>query len=628
MNRILNCKKEICAGCTFLLIAFIFLFLFVIEPNIIKASQDKGSIDDVYKYAKGIDHPEITISFKFYGGSFDPTVNDTEIEGFAWGNKIGWINLSPSNGGVLNDTEGTLSGYATSEFGGWINFSGVTINSSGEFLGDANSQIFGKISLNCVNENSCAVSDYKVKTDWRPVSVRTGMAPNPIKVPLSSPPSSIIDSSPQNYNSGNNSNNSSQEKPQPLPVGSADQYEGGGDVVKNNTTEEENENKKGGQVTRILTPEEQNIKIGGDQEVDLPKNIPVASVFAQGSIIKGVTSEIKNISIITADIKKRAEIIVETPSVDISSKAVSTAGIAGGSTAIVTTFATGISTFPEFTFVFLRIWSIILSALGLRKNKKKWGVVYDSVTKQPLDPAYVVLEDKKGNQIATSITDLDGRFGFLVPPGKYKLIAKKTNYMFPSSKLFNKYNDELYNNLYFGELIETEEDKIVIKNIPMDPKGFDWNEFAKKDKKLLKFHSPKSRYIAQVLNGLFYFGLILAIALLVFKPDIYNIIMFILYGFLILIKKVDIKSKSYGTIAYKGTDFPVSFAIVKVFSKNGKKEIFHRVADQFGHYYCLLPKGEYYVTIEKKNDDGSYSKIFTSETIFAKKGLIDQDFYV
>lgn len=47
---------------------------------------------------------------------------------------------------------------------GWINFTGVTINSLGEFSGFASGDISGQISFNCAN---CAV-----KTDWRPRSAR------------------------------------------------------------------------------------------------------------------------------------------------------------------------------------------------------------------------------------------------------------------------------------------------------------------------------------------------------------------------------------------------------------------------------------------------------------------------
>jgi len=40
-------------------------------------------------------------------------------------------------------------------------------------------------------------------------------------------------------------------------------------------------------------------------------------------------------------------------------------------------------TFSEIFLNILRIWSLFLSAIGLRKKAKPWGTVYDSITKQP-----------------------------------------------------------------------------------------------------------------------------------------------------------------------------------------------------------------------------------------------------
>src|SRR6185295_3255558 len=99
----------------------------------------------------------------------------------------------------------------------------------------------------------------------------------------------------------------------------------------------------------------------------------------------------------------------------------------------------------------------------------------------PLDPVIVLLRDLKGNDVASAVTDIDGRYGFFVKPGKYQLLAKKTNYFFPSLKLNEKKDDEIYTNLYFGETIEiTKPGQIIDKNIPLDPIDFDWNEFAKR----------------------------------------------------------------------------------------------------------------------------------------------------
>jgi hypothetical protein len=53
------------------------------------------------------------------------------------------------------------------------------------------------------------------------------------------------------------------------------------------------------------------------------------------------------------------------------------------------------------------------------------------------------------------------------------------------------------------------------------------------------------------------------------------------------------------------------------------------VADKYGRYYCLVPKGKYYVKIEKKNADASYTLVHTSAIIDASKnGIIKKKFLV
>jgi List-Bact-rpt repeat protein len=52
-------------------------------------------------------------------------VTDTAVTGLAWGEDVGWINLSPATGGVVNDGTGYLSGFAWGENVGWIDFAPV-----------------------------------------------------------------------------------------------------------------------------------------------------------------------------------------------------------------------------------------------------------------------------------------------------------------------------------------------------------------------------------------------------------------------------------------------------------------------------------------------------------------------
>lgn len=162
------------------------IFLFFCVANSVLASDVQGIIDGTYKYAWG----ENIGWINFGCDNCSASITDSGLSGNVWSTQYGWINLSPSNSGVVNDAEGTLSGYAWGSNIGWINFTGVTINSSGEFLGYATIKSDNsRINFNCVNGNSCDGADFKVKTDWRPYSKRSHAEGSGYPAPPPSPPS-------------------------------------------------------------------------------------------------------------------------------------------------------------------------------------------------------------------------------------------------------------------------------------------------------------------------------------------------------------------------------------------------------------------------------------------------------
>jgi len=132
------------------------------------ASSTDGVIDPTDKYAWSEDIGWIT--FGEPGGNVHLT--DAAMTGSAWSANLGWIVLNPASAGVFNDGEGNLTGQAWGENTGWIDFAGVTVDSQGYFHGYANGTVTGQISFNCANSASCAASDFKVRTDWRPRSAR------------------------------------------------------------------------------------------------------------------------------------------------------------------------------------------------------------------------------------------------------------------------------------------------------------------------------------------------------------------------------------------------------------------------------------------------------------------------
>jgi len=269
-----------------------------------------------------------------------------------------------------------------------------------------------------------------------------------------------------------------------------------------------------------------------------------------------------------------------------------------------------------------------MTALGLRKRNRPWGTVYDSVTKRPLDPVYVILKDENGKEVATSITDIDGRYGFLVGAGNYTIEVDKMDYKFPSENLKDKISDELYQNIYQGEkIIINSSSEVITKNIPMDPLKFNWNEFSKEQQKLNRFYSKKNFIFNRVSSTFFVLGAIIAVLALFLAPRPYNIIICIIYAVLFLLRQFGIKLKEKGSIV-DNNNLPLSFSIIRVYSKATNTEIIHKVADKYGKFYCLIPNGDYYVKIDKKLPAGNYETAYTSNSIEVKNGLIDSRFQV
>ncbi len=273
--------------------------------------------------------------------------------------------------------------------------------------------------------------------------------------------------------------------------------------------------------------------------------------------------------------------------------------------------------FSEVGLLPYRLWSLLMSVFGLKKQVRPWGTVYDAITKQPLDPAVVELLDLEGRPVATSTTDIDGRYGFLVGPGKYRLLPKKTHYAFPSLKLIGKTRDELYLDLYFGYVFEiTKEGEVITKNIPMDPENFDWNEFAKNQQQKMRFYSKRDFIINKIADFLFSIGFAVSLVALISAPVMYNIIIFSLYVITLILREIGIKFSSFGQVKDKDNN-PLSFAIVRVKLGDGT-EISHKVTNSTGRFYCLLQNGTYIVTIERKNQDESYTQVYEKVHVVTK----------
>ena len=292
-------------------------------------------------------------------------------------------------------------------------------------------------------------------------------------------------------------------------------------------------------------------------------------------------------------------------------------------TLLATTAFAGPLAAPELVLIPFRLWTMLLSALGIKKKEKAWGVAYDAKTKQPLDPVYISLQDEQGNEIKSAITDLDGRYGFTIDkPGTYKIVAGKSNYAFPSKVLSGNDHDHLYQDLYFGELFTVSSaGETIIKNIPMDNINFNWNEHAKADMEVMKFYKQRDYTLTKLGDILFGAGFVITAIALTVNPMLYNIVMFVMYVLLGIVRQVGVPYQKFASVVDTDGN-PVPYVLVTVYSSSTNREVKHTVADKYGRFHMILPNGLYHISIERPSGQDEYEPFLEYSQYKVKNGVL------
>lgn len=247
-----------------------------------------------------------------------------------------------------------------------------------------------------------------------------------------------------------------------------------------------------------------------------------------------------------------------------------------------------IFTLPQYLFLFFTQPSLLL----FRKKKKTWGVVYNSLTKLPIDLAIVRLIDMRKNRLwGSTVTDREGRFSFLSPPGVYKIETQKIALRFPSYILSGSASDGRYSDLYFGELLKVESEVIPHPSIPMDPQEEAYSISWVTRRNLLK-------NLQQVMG---IFGPILALGSFLARPQPFfgailalHILLYIFFRRFSVAKH----SKGFGVVYDALSKTPVSRAILRLYALPYHKLVETKISDGSGRYSFLVGSGNFYLTVE------------------------------
>lgn len=267
--------------------------------------------------------------------------------------------------------------------------------------------------------------------------------------------------------------------------------------------------------------------------------------------------------------------------------------------------------------IFLRFLELF-GVLGRRKEERDWGTVFEKNTHLPIPAVKVVLADMKGEELATTYSDREGRFGFLVEPGTYYFQVHKKDF----TVVTDLEHDGLYGNVYRGAPVTVTQDKVIVTNIAMESPTNDWAVYGQRA-------AARHRTSFAILKKyffvvLYYAGFIATGIITVLFPSLFNITMLTLYV-VIFIYQTFFKKKNYGEVV-TATGAPIPFAVVSLHDMaTGTKEKF-AVTDGAGRYYMLANDGTY--TIRAKGQPVSGVAFDKEATVTVREGIVKEDVVV
>ncbi|WKZ30123.1 MAG: carboxypeptidase-like regulatory domain-containing protein [Candidatus Dojkabacteria bacterium] len=116
------------------------------------------------------------------------------------------------------------------------------------------------------------------------------------------------------------------------------------------------------------------------------------------------------------------------------------------------------------------IWLSLKEFIEKLQKKKRWGVVYDSTTKDPLSRVIIRLHDAATNAlIETTVSGTNGIFKLNPKAGQYVIRVSKPGHVFPSQLVLTAH-DGAFSRVYKGELLPVAvAGQSLHISIPMDP---------------------------------------------------------------------------------------------------------------------------------------------------------------
>jgi hypothetical protein len=212
-----------------------------------------------------------------------------------------------------------------------------------------------------------------------------------------------------------------------------------------------------------------------------------------------------------------------------------------------------------------------------KRRGKPWGIVYDVDTKKPIPFATARIYDEVNKKlIKETVTDLDGKYGFVLDQGTYQLVVEH------------------------GEYIDVEETVEVKNKEEAVGRDIGLEEVKGRDgrKKMGKSMKDKLRDKLYTINSIIMvIGLILSVIAVIVTPVTYNYAVVGVYVVQLLILWL-VKDKRNWWYVYDSMNMKgVGGAFVRVYDQGEGRQIEVMISDEKGRARLKLPRKDYLVFV-------------------------------
>jgi len=245
-------------------------------------------------------------------------------------------------------------------------------------------------------------------------------------------------------------------------------------------------------------------------------------------------------------------------------------------------------------------WGSMFVFFGFKaRNKKNWGKVVEAGTEMPVPRAKVELtrhdligKEESEKVFATTYTDKDGDYRFIVPPGKYSIKVEK-NYF----KIFDTQKKDFYKPDDIINVTAYDEgyiNKKIALLIPQDIVS-----------KRLKSYATINT-IEKVVYYISYFALVLGTIMvlngIVNHYNLYNLIIAFIFALLWALwvyNSMILNKRSISGKVVDNKSNPVGAVMVRVLDQNGNRLYRSAVTDEKGRFAMSLRKIKYQIKAVK-----------------------------